>query len=151
MEPFGMHMPRQAKQVMSSFAQPNNLNMDELLSKLMAGAGKRSFLVFKNNKYVIVPTENIALFYIKYDSPMILCFDRQEFFVNHSLDRIQRLLSDKQFFRLNRQYLINFKAVKEVEHYFARKLLVTPIVTISDKLVVAKEKVTEFLHWLDNR
>ena len=125
--------------------------LNDLLTKLTTTAGKKSFLVFKSNKYVIVPTENIAFFYIKYESPVIMCFDRQEYFVNYSLEQIQNLLPEKQFYRLNRQYLINFNAVREVEHYFARKLLVNPIIPVKDKLIVSKEKVTEFLHWLDNR
>ena len=124
--------------------------LNDLLTKLTT-TGKKSFLVFKSNKYVIVPTENIAFFYIKYESPVIMCFDRQEYFVNYSLEQIQNLLPEKQFYRLNRQYLINFNAVKEVEHYFARKLLVNPVIATKDKLIVSKEKVTEFLHWLDNR
>ena len=125
--------------------------LKDLLTKLTTQAGKKSFLVFKNNKYINVPTENIAFFYIKYESPVIMCFDKQEYFVNYSLDQIQNLLSEKQFYRLNRQYLINFNAVKEVEHYFARKLLVNPVIPMKDKLIVSKEKVTEFLRWLDNR
>ena len=125
--------------------------LDELLTKLTAQTGKKSFLVFKSNKYVNVPTENIAFFYIKYESPVMMCFDRQEYFVNYSLEQIQNLLPTKQFYRLNRQYLINFNAVKEVEHYFARKLLVNPAIPARDKLIVSKEKVTDFLSWLDNR
>lgn len=82
---------------------------------------------------------------------MIVCFDHQEYFVNYSLDQIQQLLPGIQFFRLNRQCLINFNAIKEVEHYFARKLLVNSVIPIKDKLLVSKEKVVEFLHWLDNR
>jgi len=125
--------------------------LSDLLTKLTTSTGKKSFLVFKNNKYINVLTENIAIFYIKYESPVIKCFDQQEFFVNYSLDKIQGLLPEKQFYRLNRQYLVNFNAVKEVEHYFARKLLVNPAIPIKDKLIVSREKVTEFLHWLDNR
>jgi len=125
--------------------------LDDLLANLSISPGKKSFLVFKNNKYVNVLTENIAFFYIKYESPVIMCFDNQEYFVNYSLEQIQNLLPAKQFFRLNRQYLINFNAVKEVEHYFARKLLVNPVISMKDKLIISKEKVTEFLHWLDNR
>jgi two-component system, LytTR family, response regulator LytT len=125
--------------------------LGDLLMNLAAQAGKKSFLVFKNNKYINVLTENIALFYIKYESSMIMCFDKQEYFVNYSLEQIQKLLPEKQFYRLNRQYLINFNAVKEVEHYFARKLLVNPVIPIKDKLLVSKEKVNEFLRWLDNR
>ncbi len=98
-----------------------------------------------------MPTENIAFFYVKYESSIIMCFDRQEYSVNHSLEHIQTLLPAKQFFRLNRQYLINFDAVKEVEHYFARKLLVNLVIPAADKLVVSKEKVSSLLHWLDDR
>ncbi len=125
--------------------------LDELVTKLTTQIGKKSFLVLKNNKYFNVSTENIAFFHIKYESAMIMCFDKQEYFVNYSLEQIQNLLPEKQFYRLNRQYLINFNAVKEVEHYFARKLLVNPVIAIKDRLIVSKEKVREFLHWLDNR
>ena len=125
--------------------------LGDLLIKLATPAGKKSFLVFKNSKYINVPTKNIALFYIKHASSVIVCFDKQEYFVNYSLEQIQNLLPENEFFRLNRQYLINFDAVKEVEHYFSRKLLVNPVITMKEKLLVSKEKVSEFLHWLDNR
>jgi two-component system response regulator LytT len=123
----------------------------KLLTRLPATPGKTSFLVLKHNKYSIVPTENIAFFYVKYESSVIVSFDRQEYFVSYSLEQIQSLVTDKHFFRLNRQYLINFHAVKEVEHYFARKLLVNLAVPVPDKLLVSKEKVSGFLHWLENR
>src|ERR1700733_1885644 len=96
----------------------------DLIEDLALPSGKKSFLVFKNNKYINVPTKSIAFFYVKAELAKIVCFDKQEHFVNYSLDQIQSTLSEKQFFRLNRQYLINFDVVKEVEHYFARKLLV---------------------------
>lgn len=133
------------------FQQNSHINFEDQLTGLGAPAGKKSFLVFKQNKYITVPTENIAFFYIRYDSPIIVCFDKQEYFVNYSLEQIQSLLGAKEFFRLNRQYLINFNAVKEVEHYFARKLLVNLTIPAKEKLLVSKEKVSSFLHWLDNR
>ena len=133
------------------FQQHNLSNLADLLARLATPAGKKSFLVYKNNKYFNVLTENIAFFYVKYESPVIMCFNKEEYFVNYSLEQIQQLLPDKQFFRLNRQYLINFNAVKEVEHYFARKLLVNPVIPCKDKLLVSKEKVSGFLHWLDDR
>ncbi|HLA59014.1 MAG TPA: LytTR family DNA-binding domain-containing protein [Puia sp.] len=125
--------------------------LDSLLHTLTPPADKKSFLVYKNHKYLNVLTKNIALFYVKYESSVILSFDNQESFVNQSLDQIQSLVSEKQFFRLNRQYLISFNLIKEVEHYFARKLLVTPAIPIKEKLLVPREKVSEFLRWLDNR
>ena len=114
-------------------------------------AEKRSFLVFSQNKYFTIPTMNIAFFYLKYECAVIMTFDRKEYQVNYSLERIQDLLTERHFFRLNRQYLINFSAIREVEHYFARKLLVNLVIPAPEKLLVSKEKVTSFLHWLENR
>jgi len=63
------------------------------LTKLAVPACKKSFLVFKNNKYFNVLTENIAFFYMKYESSVIMCFDKQEYFVNHSLEHVEQACS----------------------------------------------------------
>lgn len=123
----------------------------EHISTLNDYAFKKSFLVFKRNKYITVPTENIFLFYVKYESTVIVSFDKKEYPVNYSLEQIQHLLSERQFFRLNRQYLINFSAIKEVERYFSRRLLVIPAVAFTNQLVVSREKASSFLNWLENR
>lgn len=135
-------------QVMKVTQQNGGSYSDDVLEKR---GGKTSFLVFRQNKYSTVPVDHIAFFYVTCESSALVCFDQQEYAVNYSLDRIQKLLANSQFFRLNRQYLISFQLIKDVEHYFARKLLVNPIIPVSDKLVVPKEKVSVFLHWLDNR
>ena len=113
--------------------------------------GKTSFLVFKHNKYFIVPTENIAFFYLSHETTSMVCFNLQEYSVSYSLENIQKMMIDKQFFRLNRQYLVSFRAIKEVERCFARKLKVNLIVPAREQLLVSKEKLSNFLHWLDNR
>ena len=125
--------------------------LEEALAKRTPPAGKTSFLIYRHNRYIIVPVEKIAFFSVKHQSTVMVCFDRKEYVVNYSLDHIQGLLTEKQFFRVNRQYLINFRAIKDVEHYFARKLLVNPTISVSDKLLVPKEKASVFLYWLDNR
>jgi DNA-binding LytR/AlgR family response regulator len=113
--------------------------------------GKRSFLVYKHHKYFTVSTKDIAFFFIRHECTIIVCADRQEFIVNQSLDQIQSLIIARQFFRVNRQYLVNFTSVKEVEHYFARKLSVNLFTPTPEKLLVPKEKATQFLQWLEDR
>ncbi len=76
---------------------------------------------------------------------------RKEYLINYSLEQLQHLLPEHQFYRLNRQYLVNFNAVREVAHYFARKLVVTLAIPVTEKLIVSKEKASAFLHWLENR
>jgi len=133
------------------FQQNPQPDMDGLLKKIGLDEGKKSFLVFKNHKYTTVPTDQIAFIYIRYETATIMTFQGEEYALDQSLDQVQALLATKQWFRLNRQYLINFSAVKEVEHYFARKLLVKLVVPSPDKLLIGKEKTSTFLQWLENR
>lgn len=121
------------------------------LYPLSARNGKKSFLVFKDNKYTVIAVEQIAFFYIKSDLPVMVTFEGAEYIINQSLDTINSQLSPAQFYRINRQYLINFDAVREVEHYFARKLLVHLKTATPEKIIIGKNKATEFLQWLDNR
>ncbi|SEO33134.1 LytTr DNA-binding domain-containing protein [Mucilaginibacter gossypiicola] len=112
---------------------------------------KQSFLVFKNPKYTTVSTDNIAFFYIRNNAVSMVCFDKQEYTLSQSLDQITAAVSPDQFFRVNRQYLINFKAIKEAELYFMRKLYVRLVIETPEKLLINKEKSPFFLSWMENR
>ncbi|MEO3403956.1 LytTR family DNA-binding domain-containing protein [Mucilaginibacter sp. CAU 1740] len=133
------------------FQQSTRPDLDALLNKLGQDEGKKSFLVFKQNKYTTVQTDQIAFIYIRNDSPSIMTFQQQEYALDQSMDQIQNMLSAKQFFRLNRQYLVNFSAIKEVEHYFGRKLFVKLTIPSPEQLLIGKEKSGSFLSWLENR
>jgi DNA-binding LytR/AlgR family response regulator len=114
-------------------------------------APKTSYMVFRNQKYTTIKTENIAFFYIKNNYTFLTCFDKQEYMLNQSLDQIACTASPSDFFRINRQYLINFSAIKEVEHYMARKLHVKLVIDTADRLLINKEKTHTFLSWMDAR
>lgn len=133
------------------FQQKATADLSELLIRIAQPSDKTSFLVFKHQKYTTVQTAQIAYFYIRNESTMIMCFDGQEFSLNQSLDQVAGSVSQKQFFRVNRQYLVNFSAIKEIEHYFMRKLYVKLVLETPDQLLINKEKSPSFLAWMENR
>ncbi|RYY37829.1 MAG: response regulator transcription factor [Sphingobacteriaceae bacterium] len=142
---------RKVDELKNFFQQKTAPDLESLLSKLNPPSGKTSFLVFKNQKYTTVQTDNIAFFYIRNDATSLMCFDGQEYTLSQSLDNIAASVSAKQFFRVNRQYLVNFKAIKEVEHYFLRKLYVKLVIETPEKLLINKEKSHNFLNWMEER
>jgi len=135
------------------FFESNNKPMyqPEPRGRILQEESKKSFLVFKNNKYLNVQTEKIAFVYVRNESSTIMTLQQEEYPIVPSLDQVQSLVCAKQFFRLNRQYLINFDAIKEVEHYFARKLLVKLLIPSPETLLISKEKTSSFLKWMENR
>lgn len=155
LKPFSKEDLQQAFDKVASFKnffQQNTApNLDDLLKSMRGDEGKKSFLVFTNNKYLTVPTDQVAFIYIKHETATLVTFQQQEYAITQSLDQVQTQLAAKQFYRLNRQYLVNFGAIKEVEHYYGRKLLVKLVIPCPDNLLLGKEKTTAFLQWLDNR
>lgn len=139
---------------LKQFFQKNELpELEALLQKITQpqNPAKSSFLVFKNQKYTTIPTENIAYFFIHNEITHLMTFDKQQFQLTQTLGQIAEQVSQKQFFRINRQYIINFSAIKEMEHYFQRKILVKLTVETPEQLLINKEKSHSFFTWLENR
>lgn len=124
---------------------------DNLLHKMEVPKYKSSFLVFKAGKYTSIQTKDIAFFYIKNNLPTIMGYDKKEYIINYSLDDVHKMVSPLKFFRISRQYIVSFSSVKEVEHYFSRKLILKLLLPIEEKLLISKDKATAFLNWLENR
>lgn len=155
LKPFSKEQLQQAFEKVDNFKnffqQHTQPDLSALLKMIGVDEGKKSFLVFQNNKYVTISTEDIAFIYITHDTTTIVTFREKTYTITQSLDQVQDQLSAKQFYRLNRQYLVSFSAIKEVEHYYGRKLLVKLVVPSPDDLLLGKEKTTAFLEWLENR
>ncbi|MCX8523183.1 LytTR family DNA-binding domain-containing protein [Chryseobacterium formosus] len=139
---------------LKKFFQKNELpELEALLQKITQPQipSKSSFLVFKNQKYTTISTENIAYFFIHNEITHLMTFDKQQFQLTQTLGQIAEQVSQKQFFRVNRQYIVNFSAIKEMEHYFQRKILVKLTIETPEQLLINKEKSHSFFTWLEDR
>ena len=106
---------------------------------------KKNFLVYSRNAYVNIATPSIAYFYKSLTGIHLVTDDKTKYAVNESLNEIHRMVGKKNFFRINRQYLLAFKSITEVQHYFDRKLIVNINQPTEEKLIVGREKASEFL------
>ena len=64
-----------------------------------------------------------------------------------SLEELENKLAP-EFFRINRQFIVNRKAIKDVSRHFGRKLLINLIHPFSEQLIIRKEKTAHFVEWL---
>ena len=118
-----------------------------IISMLNERKRTSSVLVYQADRIVPVKFDEIALFFIKNETLNILTFDRKEYQINKSLEEMERL-SSGDFFRANRQFLVNRKAIRDSSQYFSRKLIVNLIIPFEEKITISKTRVTEYLEWL---
>lgn len=106
-----------------------------------------SVLVYQKDRIMPVPLNKIALFYIDSEITYLITFDNKTFQVNKTLDEAE-LMTGNNFFRANRQFLINRDAISDASAYFSRKLIVNLRVKCDSQIIISKEKATRFLNWL---
>ena len=109
--------------------------------------GTSSILVYQKDQILPINIEHIAFFYLKRGAVFLTTFNKEQYLVNKSLDELGDLIGPS-FFRTNRQFLVNRKAVLSASSYLSRKLSVSLNVPTEESVTVSKEKMTEFLDWL---
>ncbi len=108
-----------------------------------------SVIVHQGDKILPIQGKDIAFFFIENESTYIFSFDQKQFLVNQKLESLEKLFPD--FFRANRQFLINRKVIKDASQYFNRKLLVNLTIPFREQIIIGKLKTTEFITWLANQ
>lgn len=132
-------------------AQPDlNEPLQRLLSQLRP-AQRSTFLVNQRGKYFPVLVDDIAFCYTEHEIVWLQKRSGEKYAVEYTLDELESLLSPVQFYRANRQFIIRFEAVKELEPYFNRKLLVRLLPAPPEPVIISKAKATEFMRWLEQR
>lgn len=144
---------KKVEQFQNYFQHKSQSELLEIIMKVSAlGKTKTNFLIFSQNKYLNIPTDEISYFYKNAEGIFINTVHNNSYLIKDTLDEIQRQLNTQDFFRVNRQYLIAFNSIKEVQHYFNRRLLLLlRNVETGEKILVSREKATVFIDWLANR
>jgi two-component system, LytTR family, response regulator LytT len=106
-----------------------------------------SIIIHQGEKIIPVSGETIALCYIDNSIVKAILFTKEIVYVSNTLDELETKFTP-YFFRANRQFLVNRKAVKEASQHFNRKLLVHITIPFQEQILVGKGKTTVFLQWL---
>lgn len=110
---------------------------------------KTTLLVHQKEKIIPVPVQDIAFFYL--DTPLvsIVTLTQQRYHLSTDLDDIEKTVDPSVFYRANRQFIVNRKAISTAEKFFARKLIAQLSVKTPEQIIVSKAKASDFLKWLE--
>lgn len=110
---------------------------------------KNSILIRLKESFIPLPVENIALFTLNNEIIYAHTFDNQKYNVFKTITEIENEINPDQFFRINRQMMLNRKAVKEIQPYFHRKVIVKTGLNLKELLIVSRLKVSDFMQWVE--
>ena len=129
-------------------SNPSYGNFGELFERGKKNEHK-SVLVYYKEKITPVRIEDVALFYLQHDLTQLMTLDRQHYFINHTMEELEKMTTGN-FYRANRQFLVNRSAIRDVSQGLGRKLLINLTIPFAEKITVGKVKANSFLSWLSD-
>ena len=130
----------------------SHLSIDALVQQLRQQVApaehRRRFLVRHLSQWVPVDVSDIAYFYSEDGVSLFRTRSNQKYPVDYTLDELEAMLDPVQFFRANRQFIIDINSVQQIHPYFNNKLKLALKPTPDDDVLVSRERATDFKKWM---
>ncbi|UNY98527.1 LytTR family DNA-binding domain-containing protein [Zhouia spongiae] len=153
LKPFDSADLRRALQKLKQIRRISNDKLQELEQFLLTRREdyQKRFLVHKGHQLISLEVENIAFFYGSGKHLFIHSQADESYLYNDTVRDIVEKLDPDQFFKVNRNYIVNYNAVDRILRHSASKLelILKQKVPDNDQIFVSKNEVAKFKEWLD--
>lgn len=129
---------------------PSIAPLDKLTRWVQQPRYKTSYLIPFQSRMVPVPVDNIACIYVKNEQTFIVTAN-DELLISKTLEQLQMELDPAFFYRVNRQYIVSFRFIKEIEQLSGRKIEISLSIPYEGSIVISKDAASSFKAWMDER
>ena len=125
--------------------------LKEVLNKISADSKrhKSSFLVQQRDTLIPLEVSEIAYFTIDAGIVKAVSFDGKNYIIDEKLEEIEASLNPDLFFRANRQFIIQKRAIVNLTIYFNGKLILNIEPKPSDRIIISKAKPPQLKNWMN--
>lgn len=109
---------------------------------------KERFLISVGSRLKTVEIAEVHYFFSADKVTFLVTKDNQRFPIDTSLDKLIGQLNPKDFFRVNRQFIVKLPAIENIHVYPKSKLKIDLQPAMKEDVFVSIDRVTEFKDWL---
>lgn len=109
---------------------------------------KDRFLVKTGQAMTFITTGEIAFFRSSDGLTQAFTSSGKKFFVDHTLDELDRLLDPRHFFRVSRAVMLRADAIRKIHPHLNGRLKIDTEPTAPEEVFVSRERAGEFKAWL---
>lgn len=116
--------------------------------RAMAAGREETFLVQVRDKIIPLHRDKIAFCHTFNEKVTAYGYDGEAYPLDRTLETLQALLPESDFFRANRQFIVARRAVKEIVVWFGSRLSLSLCIATPERIIISKARVPEFKAWL---
>ena len=122
--------------------------LEKLISTLPY-VGKERFLIRIGEHYRPVQSADIRCIYIREKNNFFFTRSGMSYPVDLSLDRLERMLDPSKFFRVNRNVIIAYSAIRDIISYSSSRIrIIIEGWDAGEDIIVSRERVAAFKEWM---
>ena len=107
------------------------------------------FSIVAGQKIKTISIDDVAYFYAEEGIVCLVTDKKAKYPLDFSLDQLSEQLDPKQFFRINRQFIVKLSAIENIHIYPKSKLQVELQPAPNNEVFISLDKVTRFKEWLN--
>ena len=148
LKPINADDVRRALEKLRRLTSGERLDYGSRVRSLAAQRQEEVFLVRVRDRIIPLQRDRIAYCYTSNEKVTACDFDGETYPLDKTLEALQALLPERDFFRANRQFIVARRAVKEIAVWFGSRLTLHLMVDTPERIVISKARVPEFKTWL---
>ncbi|MEY8860383.1 LytTR family DNA-binding domain-containing protein [Tenacibaculum singaporense] len=124
----------------------------QMNSRIQHQKEKERFLVSKGSLSISIQREDVAYFMAQGKYLFLFTFDSESYLYDGTISSLEEELSEKYFFKINRKYIIQHSAIKNISKYSNNRIKIDlqPSLQVEEMLLVSAQRIKDFKNWLDN-
>jgi two-component system response regulator LytT len=133
------------------YSKPHN-NFSDKLVKMLQDINtikyKERLLIKRGQQLSYLKTDNVAYCFADGKLCYAVDFDAKKYLLENNLSELETQLQPANFFRINRNLLVNIEAVKKVHTWLGGRLKLEILPATTAETIVSRERVNGFKEWL---
>ncbi len=122
----------------------------EKILKKISPERKERLLIKTGMHYRSIQITDINCFFTREKSVFVNTGGSNDYAVDFSLDKAEKMTDPERFFRVNRNYIVNYNAIKDIIAYSSSRLKIIIDGCPGDNdVIVSRERVADFKKWMD--
>src|SRR3989304_4245343 len=110
---------------------------------------KERFFIKVGQRYKSILTSDINCFYIRERCNFILTSTGQNYAIDYSLEQLEKRINPGLFFRINRNYIVNIRAIEDMISYSSNRMkLKIKQLNENEDTTVSRDRINAFKKWM---
>ncbi len=129
--------------------QKPSIPYEEIARLVQQEKNSRRFLIRIGQRIQLVGVKDAAYFYTDQKITFVVTWDGKRFPLDHSLEALEEMVDSQDYFRINRQFIVNINAINEMYAYSKSRVKVDLNPACEIQTVVSTERSPHFKRWLE--